>query len=145
MTDHPALIRARAALAAGDALAAAAVLPEVVAALEAAQKAAPVARVKPLVWRDFGTAPRDGSRILAKGGGLNDICICAYNDRVGCWDCDSVTLDDTDNEPEGYNRPIYWMPLAALEPAPGPDVAALVEALEACVASLERADTSEGV
>jgi hypothetical protein len=68
-------------------------------------------------WQSFDTAPRDGSRILAKGGGLDGVDICSYNARVGCWNCGGVTLDDTDHEPEGYNRPTFWMSLAALEPA----------------------------
>lgn len=70
-----------------------------------------------VTWHPFDTAPRDGSRFLAQGGGLDAVDICSYNARVGCWDCGAVTLDDTDNEPEGYNRPAQWMPIAALEPA----------------------------
>lgn len=30
-------------------------------------------------WQSFDTAPRDGSRILAKGGGLDGVDICSYN------------------------------------------------------------------
>ena len=79
-----------------------------------------------VTWHPFDTAPRDGSRFLAQGGGLDAIDICSYNARVGFWDCGAVTLDDTDHEPEGYNRPAQWTPLAALGPALAPTDAAHV-------------------
>ena len=64
------------------------------------------------VWRDFITAPKDGSTFLATGGGLgSDIDIVNYNERVGCWNATNYTLDDTDHEPDGYSRPTHWMPL----------------------------------
>lgn len=62
-------------------------------------------------WQDIATAPRDGTRFFASGGGLDDVDICSYNARIGCWDCGGVTLDDTDYEPEGYNRPTHWRPM----------------------------------
>lgn len=62
-------------------------------------------------WRSFESAPRDGSRFLAFGGGLEQVETCQYNERVGCWDVETATLDDTDHEPQGYNRPAMWMPM----------------------------------
>lgn len=65
-----------------------------------------------VAWRDMGTAPRDGTRFLATGGGLGaDIDIVSYSERVGCWNATNFTLDDTDHEPEGYSRPSRWQPL----------------------------------
>lgn len=63
-------------------------------------------------WQPIETAPKDGTRFLATGGGLGcHIDFASYNDRVGCWNTTDFTLDDTDYEPEGYNRPTHWMPL----------------------------------
>lgn len=63
-------------------------------------------------WQPIETAPKDGTRFLATGGGLgSDIDFASYNDLVGCWDTTNFTLDDTDHEPEGYSRPTHWMPL----------------------------------
>jgi hypothetical protein len=68
-------------------------------------------------WQPIATAPRDGRRILATGGGLEDgIDIVAYHVQVGAWTTTDYTLDDRDDEPEGYNRPTHWQPLPA---APG--------------------------
>lgn len=64
------------------------------------------------VWRPIETARRDGTRILAIGGGLGEEAqVVSYLERVGAWDADSVTLDDVDYEPDGYNRPTHWQPL----------------------------------
>lgn len=68
-------------------------------------------------WEDIATAPRDGSRFLAAGGGLEHPEFCTYSESSGCWCCDSCTLDDTDFESQGYNRPTHWKPLGPL-PAP---------------------------
>lgn len=63
-------------------------------------------------WQPIETAPRDGTRILAFGGGLGEIAeVVSYNERVGCWNAPNDTLDDTDYEPDGYIRPTHWMPL----------------------------------
>lgn len=63
-------------------------------------------------WRDIATAPRDGTRILATGGGLDsEIEAVSYNASVGCWDTPLVVLDDRDDDSEGYNRPTHWQPL----------------------------------
>lgn len=63
-------------------------------------------------WQSIETAPRDGTRILATGGGLaNEVEIVSYNERVGAWNTENYTLDDRDDEAEGYNRPHHWMPL----------------------------------
>ena len=63
-------------------------------------------------WRDISTAPKDGTRFLGTGGGLiRRVEIVNYNERVGCWCAENITMDDTDYEPEGYNRPTHWMPL----------------------------------
>ena len=61
-------------------------------------------------WQPFDTAPRDGTRFLAFGGGLTQVESVAYNDRDGCWDAETCTLDDCDNESDGYSRPTIWQP-----------------------------------
>lgn len=66
-------------------------------------------------WRGIESAPRDGTIFLAAGGGLEHVDVCSYNARVGAWNCSSYTLDDTDNESDGYSRPTHWQPLP---PAP---------------------------
>lgn len=55
--------------------------------------------------------PRDGARILACGGALDEPDIVSYNERVGAWNATNFTLDDRDDESEGYNRPTHWKPL----------------------------------
>lgn len=71
-----------------------------------------LAALKASEWQPIETAPKDGSRFLATGGGLGShIDFASYNDRVGCWNTTEFTLDDTDHEPEGYHRPTLWMPL----------------------------------
>ena len=62
-------------------------------------------------WRDFETAPRDGSRFLAMGGGCEGVETCCWSETVAVWNLESYTADDTDNEPDGYNRPTLWLPL----------------------------------
>jgi hypothetical protein len=63
-------------------------------------------------WRAIETAPRDGTRIIAMGGGLgNEMEIISYNQSVGAWNTPNFTLDDRDDEAEGYNRPTKWQPL----------------------------------
>lgn len=62
-------------------------------------------------WRDFKTAPRDGSRFLAMGGGCEGVETCYWSEAVSVWNLESYTADDTDNEPDGYNRPTLWLPL----------------------------------
>lgn len=70
-------------------------------------------------WQPIETAPKDGTRFLATGGGLaNEIEVASWNDRVGAWNTESYTLEDWDNQTEGYSRPAHWMPL------PKPPVAA---------------------
>ena len=65
-------------------------------------------------WRPIETAPRDAAPILAGGGGMGAaVGVITWNERVGCWDTTDFTLDDTDHEPDGYNRPTHWMPLPA--------------------------------
>lgn len=65
-----------------------------------------------MTWQPIETAPRDGRSILAAGGGLGDeVDIVSYAPSVGCWNCSAVTLDDVDDEPEGYSRPTHWRPL----------------------------------
>jgi hypothetical protein len=62
-------------------------------------------------WQSIETAPRDGSKILATGGGLgSEVEIVNYNERVGAWDTAAYTLDDRDDEPDGYSRPTHWQP-----------------------------------
>lgn len=73
------------------------------------------------VWQPIETAPQDGSRILGTGGGLADqVEVVTYNERVGCWNAETCTLDDTDQEPQGYNRPTLWQPLPS-SPLPRPE------------------------
>jgi len=65
-------------------------------------------------WRPIETAPRDGTRMLVTGGGLQDeVEAASYNPVVACWNTESYTLDDRDDEAEGYSRPSHWMPLPA--------------------------------
>lgn len=75
-------------------------------------------------WQPIETAPQDGSAILATGGGLGlSIDIVSYNEHVGAWNATSYTLDDRDDEPDGYSRPSHWMPL--------PDASSLPSTLRA--------------
>ena len=69
-------------------------------------------------WQPIETAPRDGTRILAIGGGLSEVEVVDYNAKVGCWNAETVTLDDRDDESDGYNRPTHWRPLPAFDAAP---------------------------
>lgn len=63
-------------------------------------------------WQPIETAPRDGRRLLGTGGGLDDtVEVISYNGRVGAWDTENYTLDDRDDEAEGYNRPSHWQPM----------------------------------
>lgn len=63
-------------------------------------------------WQPIAAAPRDGTRLLGTGGGLEDtVEMISYNERVAAWDTENYTLDDRDDEAEGYNRPSHWMPL----------------------------------
>lgn len=65
-------------------------------------------------WHPIETAPKDGSAVLATGGGLADVVdIVTYNERVGAWNATNYTLDDRDEEADGYSRPTHWMPLPA--------------------------------
>lgn len=67
------------------------------------------------LWQPIETAPQDGSPILATGGGLAEaVDIVTYNEQVGAWNATNYTLDDRDDEIDGYSRPTHWMPL------PGP-------------------------
>ncbi len=137
MTAHTALIaRARAALAPGaDPMAAAAMLPEVVAALEAAQTLANV-RVKPLVWYDRpdGQASRIGRcgdvayGVECVGDGVWSFRRAGEKGRVIAVNGGPVFADEEDAM-RGADLDHLRRIRAALEPAPGPDVAALVEAL----------------
>ncbi|MCK1577737.1 hypothetical protein [Bradyrhizobium sp. 174] len=64
------------------------------------------------VWQPIETAAQDGTRILATGGGLGEtVEVVTYNERVGCWSAETCTLDDTDHESQGYNRPTLWQPM----------------------------------
>jgi len=63
-------------------------------------------------WEGISTAPKDGTRFLAWGGGLDDeIETCSYSSGTGCWNLETYTADDTDDEPQGYCRPTHWRPL----------------------------------
>lgn len=66
-------------------------------------------------WRPIETALRheNAAPILACGGGLDEPAVVTWNDRVGAWDAPLATLDDRDEESDGYNRPTHWMPLPA--------------------------------
>lgn len=76
-------------------------------------EAALAAQTEADAWQPIETAPKDGTPFLAFGGGLDHTDICRYNEVVGCWNCSEETLDDTDHEPDGYNRPAQWRPLPA--------------------------------
>jgi hypothetical protein len=69
-------------------------------------------------WMPIETAPRDGTRILARGGALDDIEIVSYSPDVGAWATPHYTLDDRDDEPDGYNRPRFWMPIPGASSVP---------------------------
>jgi hypothetical protein len=65
-------------------------------------------------WQPIETAPRDGTRILATGGGLDaNMEVVSYLVDTGAWETPNYVLDDRDNEAEGYSRPTHWMPLPA--------------------------------
>lgn len=64
-------------------------------------------------WQTMESAPKDGTRFLATGGGAGEVTICQYGARTGCWLTSEATLDDRDDEPEGYSRPTHWKPLPA--------------------------------
>lgn len=65
-----------------------------------------------LTWNPIETAPQDGSRVMVTGGGLKaEVEVATYNERIGCWNCETCTLDDRDDEAEGYSRPLFWKPL----------------------------------
>lgn len=76
-------------------------------------EAALAAQIEADGWQSIETAPRDGTPFLAFGGGLDHVDLCRYNETVGCWNCSEHTLDDTDHEPDGYNRPTHWIPVIA--------------------------------
>lgn len=64
------------------------------------------------LWQPIETAPKDGTAILATGGGLDDsVQIISYLEHVGAWETSEVTLDDRDDEADGYSRPTHWQPL----------------------------------
>ena len=104
---------------------------------------APV-RVKPLVWVDA-----DDDDALARAESMGQEYSVGYD--CGAWFAYSETwcgdvaagLPTVDAAKAAAQADYEARILAALEPAP--DLAELVEALEACVASLERADTAERV
>jgi hypothetical protein len=67
-----------------------------------------------MAWQPIETAPRDGTRLLGTGGGLEDtVEVISYNELVGAWNTENYTLDDRNDEAEGYNRPSHWMALPA--------------------------------
>jgi hypothetical protein len=85
--------------------------------------AIPAGRVVVPDWMPIESAPRDGTEIIVTGGGIGDqIDLASYNVRVGAWNTTHWTLDDRDDEAEGYSRPSHWMP-APRTPAvtPGQD------------------------
>jgi hypothetical protein len=76
---------------------------------------AALASARPEGWRTMNSAPRDGTRILATGGGLNSrVDIVEYLPNVGAWEGNGYVFDDCDDEPDGYSRPSRWMPLPPL-------------------------------
>ena len=72
-------------------------------------------------WEPIETASRDGTPILATGGGLDDeIAVVRYLPATCAWETPLHTLDDMDNELNGYSRPTHWRPLPA-PPKESPD------------------------
>jgi len=69
------------------------------------------------MWLDIGDGDdlsRSGQRILVTGGGLEgEVEAAKYNSRIGCWDAETCTLDDREDEADGYSRPTHFMPLPA--------------------------------
>lgn len=63
------------------------------------------------MWRPIESAPKDGSEFLGFGGGVEGIQTVRWDDRVGCWDTETASLEDWDNQAEGYSRPTHFMPL----------------------------------
>lgn len=99
----------------------------------------PVAASGPLLgseaWQSIEAAPRDGTRILATGGGLGEeVDAVKYDVQAGCWLSADYTLDDRDDEPDGYNRPTLWRSLPAPTSA-GPSLVAAET--EACARAVE--------
>ncbi len=89
--------------------------------IEAEREAASVPPEGEGVWRGIESAPKDGRAILVFGGGADHVTEASYNETIGCWDTASYTLDDRDDEAEGYSRPTHWMPLPAA-PVSAPEV-----------------------
>ena len=81
------------------------------AAIAAMISAAPAA---PNGWQPIETAPKDGTEFLGFGGGVEGvqgIQVVRWCERVGCWETPEASLEDWDNQAEGYSRPTHWMPL----------------------------------
>lgn len=75
------------------------------------------------MWRPIGDgddASRSGQRALVTGGGLDgEVEVAKYNSRIGCWEAETCTLDDRDDEVDGYSKPTHFMPLPSPPKAEG--------------------------
>lgn len=67
------------------------------------------------VWRPIETAPKDGTRILLAGGGLQQINVGGWCERVGAWDCEAEGMFEDGPSWGGGEEdgPTHWMPLPA--------------------------------
>ena len=69
-------------------------------------------------WQSIDTAPKDGSWFIADGGGLDRPTPMKWCARVGAWECDAVMLEDWDQQPEGYSRPLFWLAIPSRTASP---------------------------
>lgn len=73
-------------------------------------------------WRPIETAPRDGTRILLAGGGLERVNVGNWCAHVAAWDAEAEGMfEDGPAFLEGHeDGPTMWMPLPPLSAIPSP-------------------------
>lgn len=73
-------------------------------------------------WQPIETAPRDGTRILLAGGGLERVNVGSWCPHVAAWDAEAEGMfEDGPAFLEGHeDGPTMWMPLPPLSAIPSP-------------------------